>query len=105
MTLREFRDLLLTVTPEVYHLEALEAGEEYIVWSETGGNALAADGRRSQVVRHIQVDFWTTQEYPTLLETLMETLGSNDCVSVSEPIPDYDEETKMQRFIVECEVL
>lgn len=105
MTLPEFRDLLLTVTPNVYHRYAAKETGDYIVWQETGGKAAAGDNRKENIIKYVQVDLWTKKEYTQLLDPLIIALDDCDSVAVSEPVVDFDNDTKETRYIIECEVI
>lgn len=103
--MQEFKKMLETVLEEVYHFEAWqEAGEEYIIWQETGSRSYYASGIRSETVQRIQVELYTAKEYQEPLEKLLKVLEDNE-VAFEDPVPDYDRETKRFRYIVECEVL
>ena len=105
MTLREFRDLLLTVTEHVYHFEAAkETADSYIVWQEVSGRALAGSDRRQEVIRDVQVDFYTTIEFDPVLEEVLQVLEENG-VAFEEPQTGFDPDTRMIRHIIECEVV
>lgn len=105
MTLKEFRGDLLTVTKAVYHLEAEDGAEmPYIVWQEVKGRALHASGKRQEVIRRIQVDLFTLDEFEPLLDLLLEKLEQGD-VAFTEPETIYDTDAKSIRHIVECEVV
>lgn len=105
MTLTQFKELLLTVTDKVFHFEAQgDTDQEHIIWQEEQNRALHGDGRRTELIWHVQVDLYTKAEYPELLDILLNVLEEAD-VAFEEPIPDYDTETKFFRYIIECEVV
>lgn len=105
MTLQGFRDTLLTVTDKVYHFEAAgEASGQYIVWQETGGRSLSGANQRQEIIREVQVDFFTGLEFDPMLDVLLETLDAAG-VAVGEPVTVYDTDTKRIRHIIECEVV
>lgn len=105
MTLQNFRDILLTVTDNVYHFEAYkETDAEYIVWQETGGNSLHGSNERVERVKKIQVELYTAKEFTETLDKLTEVLEKNE-IAFSEPLPDFDNETKRIRYIIGCEVI
>jgi hypothetical protein len=104
MTLQEFKDLLLTVTDRVYHLEAWQEGEEYLVWQELQPRSSKSDNRRGEVIRRVQVDLFTREEFSQTLDKLLEVLNEHD-IAFDEPVPGYDTDTKMMRYIVQCEVM
>lgn len=104
MSLQEFRDILLMVTDNVYHFEAAETtGSEYIIWQETGGRSLHGGNTRRETVKKVQIELYTDKEFSEMPERIMEVLEEND-IAFGEPIPGFDPETKMLRYIIECEV-
>ncbi len=105
MTLIQFRDLLLSVTEKVFHFEAQgDTDQEHIIWQEEQNRALHGDGKRTELIRHVQVDLYTKAEYPPLLDEMLAALEDAE-VAFEEPIPDYDTETGFYRYIIECEVI
>jgi hypothetical protein len=104
MTLQEFSQLLLTVTENVYHFEAWKESNEYIIWQELQPRSMHSDNGRSEVIQRVQVDLFTKEEFTELLDKLLEVLEAND-VAFDDPIPDYDSETKVMRYIIQCEVI
>ena len=60
MTLDEFRKLLLTVIPDVYHFEAFKTDGKYIVWQEQGVNGFSGSNRRCQIVQYRWIFIPTT---------------------------------------------
>jgi hypothetical protein len=104
MTLQEFSKVLLAVTDKVYHLEAWKESDEYIVWQEIQGRSAYGDDGRFATVKRVQVDLFTKEEFPELLDKLLETLEANG-VAFDDPVPDYDSDTKVMRYIIQCEVI
>lgn len=105
MTMQEFRDVLLSVTDKVYHFEAFQDSTgQYIVWQETGGHSLYGSDKRQGTVKHIQVDFFTGNEFDPVLDQLLDTLEASG-VAFGEPVTSYDTNTKGIRHIIECEVV
>jgi hypothetical protein len=104
MTLQEFSKVLLSVTDKVYHLEAWNESDEYIVWQEIQNRSSHGDNGRFATVKRVQVDLFTQKEFSELLDKLLETLEEND-VAFDDPVPDYDSDTKVMRYIIQCEVI
>lgn len=104
MTLPEFKDVLLTVTDKVYHLESWQEEDEYIVWQEIQPRSLRTDGGRTEVITRAQIDYYTKKEFPELLDKLLSTLDEYD-IAFDDPIPDYDPDEKQMRYIIQCEVV
>lgn len=97
--------MLLTVTGRVYHYQAAkEGGDAYLVWQEVGGRALAASDRRKEVIREVQVEFYTSVEFDPLLERLMEVLEAHE-IAFEEPVSGFDPDTGKIRHILECEAV
>ena len=67
MTLKQFRDLLLTVTDRVGHGEHFKDGGNYIVWHEVGKIGTNADNAEAESGFRIAVDYFTKKEYVRLL--------------------------------------
>ena len=105
MTLQGFRDLLLTVTDKVYHFEAYqEVSGQYIIWQEIGARANYGSGCRQDIVKRIQVDLYTEDEFNSVLEELMQVLENAD-VAFEGPETIYDKDAKCIRHILSCEVI
>ncbi len=104
MTLDEFRKLLLTVIPDVYHFEAFKTDGKYIVWQETGVNGFYGSNRRCQIVQCVQVDFYTDDELDPMVDGLRMVLD-NDLICFEEQPPVFDPDTKQIRYIFECEIM
>lgn len=105
MSLQEFRDLLLTVTEQVYHFEnCQDTEEEYIIWQETGGKSTHASNERSETVKQIQVELYTSIEFTNTIDAILNVLETND-IAFQEPTVHFDKDTKKIRYIIECEVL
>lgn len=105
MTLRQFRDLLLTVTPNVYHYVTKTQPDTFIRWQEYGGKTLSTSNRHTLRVARIQVDMFTKTEYDPLLDKLLRSLAGARGVAYSEPITDYEPDTGYIHHSVECEVI
>lgn len=104
MSLQEFRDMLLTVTDAIYHFEAMQEKDEYIVWQEMKGHSLHASDYRCEVAKKVQVDLYTKTEFSPTLDRLINVLIEND-VAFEEPVPTYEADTSQFRYIIECEVV
>lgn len=68
------RDALLTVSKNVYHFEALEKKDKYIVWAEDGeGNSGHADNKKNQVIQGT-IDYFTKDDADPVVEEIQEAL-------------------------------
>jgi len=71
MSLDEIKNLLLTVTINVYHQWAETDADEYIVWAEDGeSGAVHADNRKEIQILDVTVDVFTKHEYPDIITRL-----------------------------------
>ena len=76
MTLFEFRDVLLTVGIPVYHLEADEEPDSFIVWSENGqGQTVWAGNRVALQLISGSLFYATKTEYDTTNEIIQDKLN------------------------------
>jgi hypothetical protein len=79
MTLSNIGDLLLEVTPNVYHYEALEQSDSYIVWAEDGqGDSLHVDNKMKNQTIQGTIDYYTKAEFDPAFDLIQETLNSTD---------------------------
>lgn len=92
MTLKEFRDILLTVSDNVFHHESTKEND-YIVWHETRFGKLDADGISAQKSVRIAVDYFNTEEYAEIPDKLEEVLESNDEIFLRRHTVIYETET------------
>lgn len=104
MTLKQFRDILLSITEHVYHFEA-HKDDEYIVWHEVGGISLAGDNKTAEKGTRIAVDYFTKNEYDTLHEKLESTLSEYDEIFLSDYITDFEADTGYIHYAYTCEVI
>lgn len=102
MTLHDFKELLLTVTPNVYHLEAVKT-DEYLVYHQTGVKTLRGGDSVSEQGIRVAVDFFTKNEKSETPERLFKVLSEN--VFVTDYITDYEHDTKYLHHAYTCEVL
>lgn len=79
MTLPDLRDLLLTVMDEVYHFEATEQTDKYIVWAEEGqSNSDHADNQMINQEIEGTIDYFTKDEFDTNVSLIQQKLDSAD---------------------------
>ena len=93
MKLVDLRDLLLTVTDDVFHYHATKKPDKYIVWAEDRqGNSGYADNRMT--IQGIQgtIDYFTNTEYDPTFDLIQEKLNSADIAWKLNSI-QYEEET------------
>lgn len=73
MNLQEIRDFLLGITLNVYHYEARQQPDTYIVWAEDGeSGAIHADNRKQKQILDVTIDVFTKNEYDTIIEQIQQ---------------------------------
>ena len=79
MTLQEIRDLLLTITPNVFHYFASGQTGNYIVWAEDseGDSIHADDGKTEQVIQGT-IDYFTKTENDPVVTQIQDKLTENE---------------------------
>ena len=79
MTLQEIRDLLLTITPNVFHYFASGQTGNYIVWAEDseGDSIHADDGKTEQVIQGT-IDYFTKTENDPVATQIQDKLTENE---------------------------
>lgn len=92
MTLKQFRDLLLTVSDDVFHHESTKEND-YIVWHEVRYMSLKGDNGIAQKAVRIAVDYFSTEEYSDIPDRLTEVLAGNDEVFLKRHTVIYEEDT------------
>lgn len=87
------RDALLTVSKNVYHFEALEKKDKYIVWAEDGeGNSGHADNKKNQVIQGT-IDYFTKDDADSAVEEIQEALELYE-ISYKLNSVQYEDETE-----------
>ena len=76
MKLKEIRDFLLGVTLNVYHQEAWQQHDTYIVWAEDmESGAVHGDNRKIKQVLDVTIDVFTKDEYPEIIPRLQQAFN------------------------------
>ena len=71
MNLDEIKNLLLSVTLNVFHQWADTDADEYIVWTEDSeSGAVHADNRKELQILDVTIDVFTKDEYPDIIKRL-----------------------------------
>ncbi len=79
MTLQAIKNLLLTVTDNVYHYHAWEQPDKYIVWAEDSeGNSLHADNQKQVQVIQGTIDYFTKDEGDINVELIQKAMNDNE---------------------------
>lgn len=87
------RDALLTVSKNVYHFEALEKKDKYIVWAEDGeGNSGHSDNKKNQVIQGT-IDYFTKDDADPVVEEIQEALELYE-ISYKLNSVQYEDETE-----------
>ena len=103
MTLKQFRDLLLTVSDKVYHNRAAKE-KSYVVWHEVGKISNAADNVQAESGYRIAVDYYTKDEYNSLPDKIT-ALFDNDEIAADDVVIDYEPDTGYTHYAWTCEVI
>lgn len=104
MTLKEFRNILLSIHNKVYHFESSKE-DEYIVWCEVGNITLRADGEIAEIGTRIAVDFFTKKEYSEIPCKILTTLSNHDEIIVTDDNIDYESDKGYIHYAFTCEVI
>lgn len=99
MNLDDFKAILCRLHPNVYHTQAYQEKDSYVVWHEYGRRMI--DGNKFW---RIQIDFYTSREYDAAAFEIIEGLRKNDEIAVKEPNISYEKEIQKYRYIILCEV-
>lgn len=68
--IERFVEVLLSVCPAVYHDEANQEPEEYMVWRDMSEDGLKADDSEAETSYRIAVDFYTRKEFSNVPKRL-----------------------------------
>jgi hypothetical protein len=104
MNLHLIKNILLTVTEDVFHNESHKKSE-YVVWREIGSIKLEGDNASAESGSMIAVDFFTKSEYSEIPARITKALESCDEIAVSDTNIGYEEDTKLTRYSWICEVI
>lgn len=86
-------EVLLTVTQNVWHYEAFEQKDKYIVWAEDReGSSLYSENQKAEQVIQGTIDYFTKQEGDPAVEQIQEALSTAE-VSFYLSSVQYENET------------
>lgn len=103
MTLKQFKDLLLTVSDKVYHNKATKESS-YIVWHEVGKIGTNADNAEVESGWRIAIDYFTKEEYDTIPDKIS-ALFDRDDIAADNPVIDFEPDTGYTHYAWTCEVV
>ena len=96
--LTKIRDILNKACNHVYHYDALDKVEDYIVWAESGsGDNAYFDNKMEEYALTGTIDFFTKTEYNPIIDKIEEELTSNQ-ISFFLNSVQYEEETKLIHY-------
>lgn len=79
MTLEDVRDMLLTVTTNVYHYNALEQPDNYIVWAEDSeSQVINADDEKEEQCITGTIDYYTKIEFDLTVKKIQKAMNNSD---------------------------
>lgn len=104
MTLKQFRNLLLTVTERVGHGEQFKDEKNYIVWHEVRAIGLNGDNCQAEKGYRIAVDYYTKDEYDVNADKITE-LFNNDEIFADDAVIDFEPDTGYTHYAWTCEVV
>lgn len=99
MTLQNLKEILLTITDDVHHLDSPKGAEPpYIVWAEDGeADSIWSNNKKRHRVDEGTIDYFTTTEYDATVELIEQTLSdagvSNKINSIQ-----YDKNTRTMHY-------
>ncbi len=98
MTLLDLGLALMTVGVPVYHLEAHEQADRYIVYAEDGqADSLWADGKMQEQAIQGTIDYFTKTEFDPIIKEIQKAL--NDAgVSWRLNSVQYETDTRFQHY-------
>lgn len=98
MNLQEFKTMLLTILPDVYHYKAFSKPDKYIVWAEDSeSTSLYADNKKEEQAIQGTLDYFTKQEFDPIVLTIQNTLNKNEISWTLNSI-QHEEDTKYTHY-------
>lgn len=92
--IKQIRDILLNVTEAVYHYEAKEQPDKYVVYAEDGGgNDQGGDNKKIGQAIHGTIDYFTKEEFDPIVDQIQDALNDNQISFYLESV-QYEEETE-----------
>lgn len=104
MTLREFKELLSGVTPNVHHYRQPKGvAAPWITWAEQSRSGLFGGDRREIYVNRGVVDLFTKTEWDPLVEDV-ESMFQESEIAFELEMVQYEEDTGLTHFTWSFEV-
>ena len=73
--LKAVRDLLKTITDNVWHYEAMDQPDKYIVWAEDSeGSSVEGDNKKINQSIRGTIDYFTKEEFDPNVDKIQEAL-------------------------------
>lgn len=91
---KQLRDILLGVTEDVYHYEAKERPDKYVVYAEDGGgNDFASDNQKTGQAIQGSIDYFTKEEFDPTVDAIQDALDKAQ-ISYYLNSVQYEDETE-----------
>lgn len=104
MELSRLKEILLTISDNVHHLEAPSTDGDYIVWAEESeAKALYADNMKIAQIIVGTLDLFTKKEYDPLIKKIQDTFNEHE-ITFKLISVQYERDTKYTHYEWEWEV-
>ncbi len=104
MTISKFVEILLEICPAVYHHEAFQEAQEFIVWGEVGETYMHADNVRGEDGTLIAVDILTKKEFSDVPGRLKQIFRENEIIYTGPEIV-YHPDTEFKQYAYTVELI
>ena len=96
--IRQIEEILLTITDKVYHYEAMDSPDQYIVWAEEM-EVSSVEGDDRKINQSIQgtIDYFTKSDWDENVEKIQKALKEN-CISFYLNSVQIEEDTGYQHY-------
>lgn len=94
MTLKNLKDKLLSITPNVFHYFTDGQTGNYIIWAEDGeGESIYADGQKAERAITGTIDYFTKDEDDPVVQQIETMLDSDDGIAWQLNSVQYERDT------------
>lgn len=98
LKIKQIEELMLTVTDSVFHYEAMDNPDRYIVYAEDSeGSSVEGDDRKINQSMQGTIDYFTKKDWDENVTKIQEVL-KNACVSFYLNSVQFEEETGYQHY-------